>query len=83
MQKRILNFRPTWDLQTEQTTSSNYYPVVSALAVVDTSDQLTIMTSRAQGGTVTPDGRVELMQHRRMLRADSGGMTEPLNEMDN
>lgn len=27
MQKRILNFRPTWNLTTNEPVSSNYYPI--------------------------------------------------------
>jgi len=27
MQKRILNYRPTWNLSVNEPTSGNYYPV--------------------------------------------------------
>lgn len=36
MQKRILNYRPTWELDTDMTVSSNYYPINSAIAIRDT-----------------------------------------------
>lgn len=38
MQKRILNYRPTWTLSTDMTVSSNYYPINSAIAIRDTVD---------------------------------------------
>lgn len=38
------------------------------------------MNSRAQGGSVIKNGRIELMQNRRLYYDDSRGMGEPLNE---
>jgi hypothetical protein len=35
MQERVINYRPTWDLSTDEYASSNYYPVNSAIAIVD------------------------------------------------
>ena len=35
MQERILNYRPTWNLETEEYVSANYYPVNSAIAIID------------------------------------------------
>jgi hypothetical protein len=35
MQKRILNYRPTYNFSSFEQTSGNYYPVNSAIAVVD------------------------------------------------
>jgi len=40
------------------------------------------MNSRPQGGSVIVDGRIELMQNRRMNKDDWRGMGEPLNETD-
>jgi hypothetical protein len=65
MQKRILNFRPTWNLTTVQNMNitANYYPIQSAIAIVDeaTNMQMVVMNSRSQGGSVLQDGRIELM----------------------
>lgn len=52
MQKRILNYRPTWTLDTDMTVSSNYYPINSAIAIRDTVTtdspvQMTVMNDRA------------------------------------
>jgi hypothetical protein len=40
------------------------------------------MNSRSQGGSVINNGRIELMQNRRINRDDWRGMGEPLNETD-
>ena len=86
MQKRILNYRPTWDLDltANQNITANYYPVGSAIALVDLEQdwQLTVMNSRSQGGSVINRGRIELMQNRRINKDDGRGMGEPLNETD-
>jgi len=36
MQKRILNYRPTWEWTGSQNISGNYYPVQTAIAIKDT-----------------------------------------------
>lgn len=54
MQRRQLNFRPTWNLNltANQNITANYYPINSAIAIVDEDWQLTVMNTRAQGGSV-------------------------------
>jgi len=56
MQKRVLNYRPTWDLTTNTNLNitANYYPIQSAIAIVDeaTNMQMVVMNSRSQGGSV-------------------------------
>ena len=49
MQKRVLNFRPDWTLQTDEKQSSNYYPIQQAIAIRDSSSngQITIMNDRS------------------------------------
>jgi len=37
MQERILNYRPTWDLSTDEHVSGNYYPINQAIAIKDTT----------------------------------------------
>jgi len=44
--------------------------------------QMTVMNSRSQGGSVLKNGRIELMQQRRLYNDDSRGMGEALNEFD-
>jgi hypothetical protein len=40
MQKRILNFRPWDNFTTYEKISSNYYPINSAIAIVDEAKKL-------------------------------------------
>jgi len=40
MQKRVYNFRPTWEFSTYENNSGNYYPVNSAIAIVDEDKKL-------------------------------------------
>lgn len=66
MQKRILNYRPTWNLTLASGGSNitaNYYPIQTAIAIRDetTGMQMTVMNDRSQGGSVIKNGRVELM----------------------
>mmetsp|Transcript_30441 Transcript_30441/g.29827 ORF Transcript_30441/g.29827 Transcript_30441/m.29827 type:complete len:161 (+) Transcript_30441:122-604(+) len=84
MQKRELDYRPTWDYSSNQKVSGNYYPVNSAIAIRDenTNAQMTVMNDRSQGGTVMETGRIELMQNRRVYYDDYRGVGEALNERD-
>ena len=70
MQKRILNFRPTWDIQqdyndrnTNENITANYYPVNSAISMKDVNSGrvFTVMNDRSQGGSALSDGNIELM----------------------
>lgn len=49
MQKRVLNFRPTWNFSTSEKSSGNYYPINSAIAIVDEAKKLqfTVMNDRS------------------------------------
>ena len=87
MQKRILNYRETFDLDTDMQVSSNYYPINSAIVVKsvnqnDSQIQMTVMNDRAQGGSSLQPGTIELMQNRRLFFDDNRGVDEPLNEVD-
>jgi hypothetical protein len=80
MQYRELNYRPDFDLVTDEHVSANYYPINSAIAIRDGDIQFTVMNDRSQGGSVLTDGSVELMQNRRLLYDDWRGVGEALNE---
>lgn len=84
MQRREVNYRPTWDFRTNETVSGNYFPVNSAIAVVDpsTNMQMTVMNDRSQGGASLESGKIELMQNRRLYFDDDRGVGEALNETD-
>ena len=90
MQKRILNYRPTWDLvatnyaDSLENVTANYYPIQSALSMKDISSErmFTVMNDRSQGGSALSDGTIEFMQNRRIPADDSRGMGEWVNEED-
>ena len=54
MQQRILNYRPSFNFSSFEQVSGNYYPVNSAIAIVDETKQLqmTVLNDRSQGGSV-------------------------------
>lgn len=84
MQERILNYQPSYNMTSfyNLNSTSNYYPVVSAIAIRDTESktQMTIMNDRAQGGSSLAEGRIELMQNRRIFVDDGRGVDQALNE---
>ena len=84
MQERKLNYRPTWTLTTNEPISANYYPINTAISIFnDTNNlQMTVSNDRSQGGSVIEDGRIELMQNRRLYYDDSRGVGEALDEID-
>ena len=43
---------------------------------------MTVMNSHTQGGSSLKQGRIELMQNRRISSQDNRGMIEPLDELD-
>ncbi len=62
--------------------AGNYYPVNAMLSLEDkkAGTQFTVLTDVSQGGASLKDGQLELMVHRRVLKDDSRGVQEPLNE---
>jgi len=84
LQRRVLNFRPTWDLAVSQPVSGNYYPVQSTIFIKDnsTSEGFAIIPDRSQGGASLTRGHIEIMIHRRLRNDDYRGVGEALNEID-
>lgn len=87
MQRRELNYRPTWNLTTKDgglNITANMFPVNSAVSIIDveTNMQMTVMNDRSQAGSVIMDGRIELMQNRRQNVDDWRGVNEVLNEKE-
>lgn len=87
MQKREINYRPTWNLTLQSgglNITANYYPINSAIAIVDeeTNMQFTVMNDRSQAGAVIQKGQVELMQNRRSNDDDGRGVDEPIDEVN-
>jgi alpha-mannosidase len=80
--KRVINYRPTFNLSVEEPVSGNYYPVSSYIYATDETSGVTmsIATDRAQGGSSLSSGEIELMIHRRLSLDDNLGVGEVLNE---
>ena len=83
-QKRIINYRSTWNLTVNEEVSGNFYPVTSHIGLEDssTNKSFVILTDRSQGGSVLKDGEIQLMIHRRLLYDDDRGVGESLNEIE-
>jgi hypothetical protein len=79
MQERILNYQASYNYTIMYNLNST---VVSAIAIRDTEakTQMTIMNDRAQGGSSLKEGRIELMQNRRIFVDDGRGVDQALNE---
>jgi hypothetical protein len=84
MQERILNYRPSFNFFSFEQVSGNFYPINSAIAIVDKTAnlQFTVLNDRSQAGSAIKEGRIELMQNRRLFKDDGRGVQEPLNETD-
>eukprot|EP00357_Protocruzia_adherens_P000608 CAMPEP_0115005768 /NCGR_PEP_ID=MMETSP0216-20121206/20086_1 /TAXON_ID=223996 /ORGANISM="Protocruzia adherens, Strain Boccale" /LENGTH=1013 /DNA_ID=CAMNT_0002372193 /DNA_START=50 /DNA_END=3091 /DNA_ORIENTATION=- len=82
MQKRVVDYRPTWHLQVNQPRAGNFYPIRNAIYIQqkDGNKRLTVNTDRSQGAASIDDGKMEVMIHRRLLQDDARGVGEPLNE---
>jgi hypothetical protein len=89
MQKRVLNYRPTWDIQQNYNDSNenitmNYFPIQQAISMktVDESRIFTVTNDRSQSGSALEEGSIELMQHRSIPACDDKGSDEYLVELD-
>ncbi|XP_060520105.1 lysosomal alpha-mannosidase-like [Cylas formicarius] len=82
MVKRIRDLRSTWDLSTNESIASNYYPVTSKILIRDPDKniEMAVLTDRGQGGSSMHDGELELMIHRNAVMDDGCGVNEVLIE---
>ena len=82
MVKRVRDQRgPSYPpLVVSEPVAGNYYPVNSMLSLDDGSSEMVVVTDVSMGGASMHDGELELMVHRRVLKDDSRGVQEPLNE---
>lgn len=80
MLKRVRNERENFKANLTEKISSNYYPITSRIALQSEKTRIALLNDRAQGGSSTKDGSLELMLHRRLLRDDAFGVGEALNE---
>uniref|UniRef100_A0A1A9WEQ0 Alpha-mannosidase n=1 Tax=Glossina brevipalpis TaxID=37001 RepID=A0A1A9WEQ0_9MUSC len=64
------------------TISRNYHPITGRLVLEGNGTRMAILNDRAQGGSNTEEGALELMLHRRLLNDDGLGVDEVLNETE-
>lgn len=48
-QKRVRNFRPTWNLNVTEPVAGNYYPLTAGMFIEGRAAALSLLTDRAQG----------------------------------
>lgn len=88
MQKRKLNYRPTWDLvninyeRSLENITANFYPVNSAVSMVDGNRKFTVMNDRSQAASALEDGSIQFIQNRRIFMDDGRGEALQHNEVD-
>jgi lysosomal alpha-mannosidase len=65
MQKRTLNYRPTWDIQknykdSKENVTANYYPINTAIAMVDEAKNkhFVVSNDRPQSGSALIPGSI-------------------------
>ena len=58
----------------------NYYPLTRFISIEDSSNRFTVMVDRAQGGSSTQPGMVEVMFNRRTEVDDDKGANEGISE---
>lgn len=52
-QKRVIDFRPSWNYTAFEPVAGNYYPVNSFIRIADpSSGSVTVLSDRSQGGSV-------------------------------
>ncbi|KAL3720554.1 hypothetical protein ACJRO7_005378 [Eucalyptus globulus] len=79
--KRVRDYRPDWSLTVTQPVAGNYYPINLGIFTTDNKTEFSVLVDRAVGGASIKDGQIELMLHRRILKDDSRGVGEALDEM--
>ena len=90
MQKRVLNYRPTWDFvntnlkESNENVTANYFPINSAIAMIDEAQnkQFLVCNDRPQAGSALTKGGIQFMQNRRIPADDGRGMGENVDETD-
>ncbi|XP_057783917.1 LOW QUALITY PROTEIN: alpha-mannosidase [Salvia miltiorrhiza] len=78
--KRVRDYRADWPLTVTQPVAGNYYPINLGIFVEDKKSEFSVLVDRATAGSSISDGEIELMLHRRILKDDSRGVGEALDE---
>ena len=76
LMQRKRNYRPSWDIQLNDTVFGNYYPVISRIVMRDSESDLEValLNDRAQGGSSVKDGQIELMVSRSLFTKHIRGL---------
>lgn len=61
MLERVKDYRPTFNVTLQEPVAGNYYPVTTRISLKDDTNQFSVITDRAQGGSSLEDGEIELM----------------------
>lgn len=83
--KRELNKRSDYEYDSnDEPVSSNYYPVTSKIVIknIEQNLEVAVLNDRAQGGSSSSDGGIELMVHRKLVHDDGFGVGEALRETE-
>lgn len=78
---RVLNSKPDFPYNPEESVAGNYYPITSYIQVKDTATQefLAVVTNHAQGASAQK-GRIEVMLQRACNNDDGRGLIESMSE---
>ncbi|KAL6571380.1 hypothetical protein OROHE_003023 [Orobanche hederae] len=79
--KRVWDSREDCPLTVTQPVAGNYYPINTGIFMDDKKLEFSVLVDRATGGSSINDGEIEMMLHRRMIKDDSRGVVEPLDEI--
>lgn len=87
MQKRVLNYRPTWDLQknyalSNENVTANFFPINSAMYMKATNSKRSflVMNDKSQAGSALVPGGFQFLMNRRIPADDWRGMGEWVDE---
>ena len=79
MQRRQLNYRPSWDYEVVEPIAGNYYPINHGMYLRDQRTTFQVLNDRSQGGSSFYNGTVEMMIDRRMFHYNKNAVHEVLN----
>jgi hypothetical protein len=80
MQQRQINTRKYYPFTQTEPVAGNYYPVDTLMYIQDNQSQLNVFTDAAVGGGSVEQGEIFMTVHRRLIKDDGRGVSEPLNE---
>jgi hypothetical protein len=84
MRRKSNVYQKRYNTTTTQPTSSNFYPVTSAIIIEDTNlhEQMVVMNDRSTAASAFNNGTIEIIISRRQNTTDDLGNEESLNETE-